>query len=545
MYKILLLSFFLNLNISNLYSQRTIGLQLNSQDSHHGFTLFNGMKSNTSYLIDNCGQKINSWSSNYLPGFSNYILDNGTLLRTGRINNDLGILEMINWNDSLIWQYSIDSSIGKQHHDIEYLPNGNILLIVYDDKMKSEVVSSGSLTNQEFLKSEQIIEIEPDTINGGATIIWEWKAWDHIIQDVDSSIGNFGVISEHPEKVDINFLDHTQFDWLHFNAIDYNEELDQILVSVPNYNEFWIIDHSTKTDEARTSSGGRYGKGGDLLYRWGNPQTYGQGDSTNQKLFYQHGTHWIDNGLQDAGKIMLFNNRAGSQFDLNYSTVNIVNTPVNSNGEYLNQSGALSPSDFDWTFKAAVDTSMFSSRLSSAQRLKNGNTLICQGDVGRFFEINSEDSIVWEYINPVGDTGPGIQGDSIVGNRSFRCLRYDTDFNGFTSKDMSQKGYIESGSNFECNLFLVNTLKNINIDNSFRIFPNPAEDWIKIVKTDFQNEKIEYNLFDFNGKKILKGILSRTTREKSLNLENINDGIYLLKLNNNKFFGHKKIVIMR
>ena len=73
-------------------------------------------------------------------------------------------------------------------------------------------------------------------------------------------------------------------------------------------NEIYIIDHSTSTAEAATSSGGIYNKGGDFLYRWGNPQAYRQGDQNDQKLFGQHYPHWIPDGLADAGKLILFNN---------------------------------------------------------------------------------------------------------------------------------------------------------------------------------------------------------------------------------------------
>ena len=64
-----------------------------------------------------------------------------------------------------------------------------------------------------------------------------------------------------------------EVDWLHTNGIDYNAEYDLIVLSVPRMNELWVIDHSTTTEEALGSTGGRWGKGGDLLWRWGNPRT--------------------------------------------------------------------------------------------------------------------------------------------------------------------------------------------------------------------------------------------------------------------------------
>ena len=123
----------------NSYSQQTLGLFTNSPESLDGYTLFSPQYSKESYLIDNCGKKIHSWSSQYLPGLSSYLLEDGTLLRTGRqfgMGGGIGIVEMLDWNSNVIWSYSVSSTHGRQHHDIELLPNGNILLIVWDKAIR-------------------------------------------------------------------------------------------------------------------------------------------------------------------------------------------------------------------------------------------------------------------------------------------------------------------------------------------------------------------------------------------------------------------------
>ena len=437
----------------NTYPQQTVGLFTNTTETFDGYTLFGPQDSRETYLINNCGEQVHSWTSTYLSGLSSYLLEDGTLLRTGRVTGmggGSGIVELLDWDSNVIWSHSVSSTHGRQHHDIELLPNGNILLIVWDERTQVEVIQAGSSTNQASINSEQIIEIQPDLVNGGATVVWEWKAWDHLIQDANNTLDDFGIVADHPEKIDINFLNHNNSDWLHFNGIDYNAEFDQIIISNHNFSEFWIIDHSTTTAEAASSSGGTFGQGGDLLYRWGNPQAYDQGTVNDQKLFLQHHTHWVEDGLPDAGKIILFNNQAGTPNNQNYSTVDVMNPPVDSNGFYTYNGGAFGPTDFDWTHQAANPTDFFSNIISGVQRLPNGNTLICEGVGGRFFEIDTNGTTVWEYINPVNGDGPMTQGDVATGNNVFRCTRYAPDYAGLSGQTLTPQGYIEIGSTFTC-----------------------------------------------------------------------------------------------
>ena len=104
-------------------------------------------------------------------------------------------------------------------------------------------------------------------------------------------------------------------DWTHVNAISYNPELDQIMLSYNMMSELNVIDHSTTMEEAKGHTGGRYGKGGDFIYRFGNPATMRGDLMKKQSLFNQHNTHWIPNGsnpaydaVPGAGNILLFNN---------------------------------------------------------------------------------------------------------------------------------------------------------------------------------------------------------------------------------------------
>ena len=77
--------------------------------------------------------------------------------------------------------------------------------------------------------------------------------------------------------------------------------LDQIALTVRGCNEIWILDHSTTTKEAAGHTGGKHGKGGDLIYRWGNPAAYGRGTMRDQQLIQQHDAEWIPAAPPEQG----------------------------------------------------------------------------------------------------------------------------------------------------------------------------------------------------------------------------------------------------
>ena len=220
---------------------------------------------------------------------------------------------------------------------------------------------------------------KPVGTNAG-NIVWEWHVWDHLIQDFDLVQDNYDVVADHPELVDVNgWVEGNKgimpF-WNHMNSIDYNADLDQIILSVRGNSELWVIDHSTSTAEAAGHSGGNSAKGGDLLYRWGNPITYDAGSEGDQMLFDQHDAQWIETGCPGAGNILIFNN--GLSRD--YSSIDEIIPPVDAFGDYdLTVGSAYQPADLTWTYTADPPTSLYSEAISGTQRLPNGNTLICDG----------------------------------------------------------------------------------------------------------------------------------------------------------------------
>ena len=426
----------------------TAGLLQRDAASSDGYTLLAPINTSATFLIDARGRVVNTWVSTYAPGLSAYLLPNGNLLRTGRVGNTKftiggngGIIEEYDWSGALVWTYQYSSSSYCQHHDIARLPNGNVLLIAWEEISQQEAIAAGrdpALLTSGVLYPDKIVEVQPTGPTTGQ-IVWEWRAWDHLIQDFDPTKANYGVVGQHPERIDLNYPPPGQVgsgihDWLHSNAIDYNATLDQIVLSARHFNELWIIDHSTTTAEAATSSGGRSGKGGDLLYRWGNPVAYRAGTAQDRKLFQQHDTHWVPDNVPGGGNIMIFDNGVERPVP-EYSTVVEITPPVpDAKGNYPRPSQAWGPPQATWTYQATNPPSFFSRFVSGAQRLANGNTLICGGWIGEMFEVTPQGQTVWRYVCPIGIFGPLLQGDVPTGNQLFRSPRYDPSYAAFSGK---------------------------------------------------------------------------------------------------------------
>jgi len=523
------------------FSQNTVGVKTNNQESYNGYTLFSPNTSTETYLINNCGERVHQWTSTFFPAASEYLLENGNLLRTGKITNpDItfggvgGKIELFDWDSNLLWEYTYSSSQVTQHHDIYPLPNGNVLMLAVSTMTQAEAIAAGrdpSLIIEGKIFNEQILELEPILGTDTANIVWEWNVKDHLVQDFDITKANYGVISDHPERLDFNFLNNNNghANWLHFNSIQYNEELDQIILSSRILSELYIIDHSTTTAEAAASSGGTYGKGGDFLYRWGNPISYDTGDASDQKLFSQHYPHWIPNGLNDAGKIMVFNN--GNS--IRHSTVDILNPPVSAPGVYIFDAvNGYGPSAYDWTYIDPVDpANFFSSILSSAQRLPNGNTLICDGDSGYFFEIDQTNTIVWEYVNPDSANGILSQGDAPSVNLVFRALRFPVDFVAFAGRDLTPTTPIETNPDLSnCTILSVSD----NIFAEVTIYPNPTS---SIINISSQESITKIDLYSMMGKKVLS-----IKNANQIDLSNLAQGIYLAQIYSNHKVISKKII---
>lgn len=286
-----------------------------------------------------------------------------------------GVMRLINPDQSVEWEVVYSTEDFVAHHDVEMLPNGNILFLVWERISAEEALEKGFVNDSDIF-TEAIIEMNPYS----QEIIWEWHAIDHVVQNNDAAKSNFGTLAENPRKININHDPRENGDIMHANALTYDFTKDVIYISVNFYSEVWVVDHSTSTEEAADITGGNFNLGGDLIYRFGNPEAYD--NTAASRLFYNN---HFPNLIRDFNSLLIF----GNGNDIEQSTVYELqlNLPFQLNSSADNEPEIL------WSF---THPDLFSDIVSGAVRLKNGNTLITEGDAG-LWEVTNDKEVVWRF----------------------------------------------------------------------------------------------------------------------------------------------------
>ncbi len=563
----LLLAALMLCNTVVLPQTQTVGVFINDTAKvWKGYTLLAPKLYTATYLINNEGRVIHKWTkSQYPPGQSVYLLPNGNLLRSCMTHGQLssgggegGRIEEYDWNDSLVWAFDYSNAEYMSHHDIRPLPNGNIIFLAVEKKTMTQLLAAGfdsskfqpEIRTKGYMLPDYVAEVHP-TYPYGGTIVWEWHTWDHLIQDFDPSKPNYGVVADHPELVDADG-DGRKLPsfWNHMNSITYIPKFDQILMSVRGNSEIWIIDHSTTTAQAAGHTGGRYGKGGDLLYRWGNPVCYKTGNATTQKLFEQHDAEWIDSSSPGYGNITVFNNGVGR----NYSTIEEITPPVDSNGFYSRTTGtAFGPAGFTWSYSATPPTSLYAGAISGAQRQPNGNTIICDGTHGTLYEVTQSKEVVWKYISPVINTGPVMQGTVIAQdpthpgeylNMVFRVQKYAPTHPGLAGRDLTPGDYLE--------LYPTGTDNNEGANpSSFGLmqnYPNPFNPSTNIRVAIAKSGTYRLVVYDMIGREaatLIDKDLDPGTHNVSFDGSALPSGIYVYRLTGENVNISKKMMLLK
>ncbi len=351
------------------------------------YLFVNDAAANKVYVMDKEANVLFDWPLNdERLGNDVLLMDNGKVLANLEASDPKiqiggfgGKLQIIDKDGNIEWNFEYSSDDFIAHHDAAMLPNGNVLIMTWEKKTADDALAVGYQMNVDLFP-DAIIEVN----RTNNEIVWEWHLWDHLIQDNDMTKANFGDVSENPHRVDINYNQRDDGDITHGNALTYDSDNDLIYLSINFYHEVWVIDHSTTTEEAASSSGGNLGKGGDLVYRFGNPTAYKS--SFGERLFYNnHFPNLID---PQEGKLLIFSNGNG----LDQSTAYELRLPIpfDLKKDTDNEPEVL------WSF---TDPELYSPKVSGVVLLPNGNRLITEGDFG-IWEVTESGEVVWKFKSP-------------------------------------------------------------------------------------------------------------------------------------------------
>jgi hypothetical protein len=344
------------------------GTGLRALDDDHacpGFTLFAPMGGAKVYLIDLNGKVIHTWQLPYAPGNYGYLTDRGTLFYNGKTaEHSERFISRQPWKGGAALEADWNGRVlwevrhPDHHHDGIRLCNGNVLLLCLARLPQNLVAAVRGGMPGTEHKGEMYADYLVEMTTDGV-VVWEWRIWEHL----------------DPETVRITAVQERREEWAHGNGVAELPNGD-IVVSFRTISTVIIIDRKT----------------GKIIWKLGAPPLCGQHAPTplqnGNLLIFDNGPHRLDHPMPFSRVI-----------EVERSTLKII-----------------------WEYREKRESDFFSPRISNAQRLPNGNTLICEGDFGRLFEVTAGGELVWEYVNPYFE-GPA----NAQNNRVFRAYRYSAE----------------------------------------------------------------------------------------------------------------------
>jgi hypothetical protein len=311
-------------------------------------------------------------------------------------------LELVerDFDGKVLWRFSHNAQIttregttvwsARQHHDWQresfpagyYSPEntpaiegGNTLILTHTNRRNPNVADAE-------LEDDRLIEV-----SWQGDIVWEWVASDHIDE--------LGYSPEARKAIKaaaaVNAARGT-FDWLHMNSAHYvgpNKWFDQ--------GDTRFAPNKVIFSSRESSVIAIVGRDGKIVWRLGPDFNESRELRAIRQIIGQHHVHLIPKGLPGAGNLLVFDNGGSSGYGAASGTA------PDGRGIYARAGSRvleINPVTLEvvWSYAKA---GFFSTNISSAQRLPNGNTLVDAGAPGRMFEVTRDGAIVWEYMNPL------------------------------------------------------------------------------------------------------------------------------------------------
>ena len=376
---------------------------LDPERSWNGYTVLSLLATQAVVVIDMNGNVVKRWEDfNNSAGGPARVFPGGTVIapRGARPPHQESLeLAQRNFDGDIQWKLggSVEIELPdgnvvqslRQHHDwqladqpagyfspgVEPQPvTGTVLVLAHDERSEPNVADV-------LLEDDRIIEVTPD-----GEVLWEWLASDHIDEfqfddAARATIANAPGFSRARGSLD----------WFHINSATYvgpnrwydagDERFapDNIVISSRQSSIVAII--------ARDGS-----------VAWQIGPDFGSTDALRaiRQIVGQHHAHIIPEGLPGAGNLMIFDNGGSSGYG---TPSGMAPTGLGIHARSSSRILEIDPTTLElvWSYQAP---NFFSTNISGAQRLPNGNTLITEGAPGRLFEVTNDRTIVWEYMSP-------------------------------------------------------------------------------------------------------------------------------------------------
>ena len=406
----------------------------NPEKCFNGYTLFQARELGA-MLIDMNGREVKLWKN--LAGFPNKLLPGGQVFgHTGERAKAYGYqdqldLVQVDWEGNIVWKFDRwekhqdgdepERWMARQHHDYQregnpvgyYVPGmepivegGKSLVLCHTNKTVSEI-------SDKKLLDDVILEVDWE-----GNILWKWEMADHY-DEIGFSAEEKQAIYNCPSPVKgLNVGD-----WAHINCASYlgankwydagDERFhpDNIIIDSRTCNFMAIISKET----------------GRFVWKLG-PDYTSEPASKINVLIGMHHSHLIPKGLPGEGNILVFDNGGWAGYGI--PDINSADGTKKAKRDY-SRILEFNPITFDivWQFTPKeygkvmpfLNDHFYSPYISSAQRLPNGNTLICEGNNGHLLEVTVEHEVVWEYISP-------YWGPKLGTNMVYRAYRYPYEY---------------------------------------------------------------------------------------------------------------------
>ncbi len=447
----------------------------------NGYTLF--AAHGRTYLVDMQGNLVHTWNFGTNPKLQ----PDGHIVDAAKDDpSGFGGFVELDWDGNTVWQYNETRADYAPHHDFLRIFNKKLganttMYIANRTITQSQALAAGADPKNGPYDGAQVDAIVEVDMSG--KIVWEWWFFDHMVQDDNASWGNYvgagKTVAAAPGRLDVNLAGRPlRKDWLHCNSMDYNADLDQVVINAVG-GEFYVIDHGgtfVAGDPAASIAAAASSKG-DFLYRFGDPAIYKQGDppsisenwnnvsAGHKQIGAAHGVSWIGPGLPGAGHFLIFDNgqymfeRTWQSYGVEIdgyaaanktSTGHYVNPPEAGYTTVVPDKDTHKPQKFQsnqivWRWGTQSPSGMASHIGGNAQRLPNGNTLLCADTEGHFLEITADGKLAWEYISPVvkGADPVAVMQDALPMTLSvFRAYRFAADDPAFAGRVLVPEGPI-------------------------------------------------------------------------------------------------------